>query len=327
MSSKRGRCHHARHRCRQLEGGHRSSCAASNQSTSDYGRALLPKGEMTRSRNQDANPSSTSASIPSYSPPACFIGGPYLKFGWQGRGVFAISPACHRQRRIAVSRWTLPVEHQHGTKHEVVCPLIPPRRTKPSASSIPSSVRTSGQPERVRGYRRTPQGRHPQALLPRRVPQARQLPRRTRKRAPSRRRARRQGVRQRRGRHPPRLGRPQSQTHQRRPYPPRNRRTGRGRSQKSLQRRPRARTSPPASPAHQRAAGPHPDLPRLRQASPRPTQIAKTNRRRQARKAKFLPDHALSEETKLALLLEGQRPASNQPGGEVPGAEQQPYEG
>src|ERR1700716_1552078 len=31
-----------------------------------------------------------------------------LRTGWQGRGVFAISPACRRRRRIAHSRWTLP---------------------------------------------------------------------------------------------------------------------------------------------------------------------------------------------------------------------------
>src|ERR1700722_10141908 len=30
-----------------------------------------------------------------------------LNNGWQGSGIFAISPACHRSRRIAASRWTL----------------------------------------------------------------------------------------------------------------------------------------------------------------------------------------------------------------------------
>jgi hypothetical protein len=37
---------------------------------------------------------------------AAIFGGPYQN-GWQGSGIFAISPACRRQRRIAVSRRTL----------------------------------------------------------------------------------------------------------------------------------------------------------------------------------------------------------------------------
>ena len=52
----------------------------------------------------------------------------------------------------------------------------------------------SGRTEGLRRHRRAPQGRHPQALLPRRVAQTRQLPRRARKRAPPRRRPRRQGT-------------------------------------------------------------------------------------------------------------------------------------
>jgi uncharacterized protein (TIGR02284 family) len=63
--------------------------------------------EKPASGYPNTNPRAFPASILADSPPGAF-GLADLGIGWQGRGIFAISPACRWRRRIAHSQRTLP---------------------------------------------------------------------------------------------------------------------------------------------------------------------------------------------------------------------------
>ena len=102
-----------------------------------------------------------------------------LVSGWQGSGIFAISPACRRRRRIADSRRTLPTGLPRDSLQPIEIRGIYVHRCRQAqrdeTRSKLSHQHPARRPEGLCRHRRTSEGRDAEALLPRRIAEACQV--------------------------------------------------------------------------------------------------------------------------------------------------------